>query len=74
MTIKNDMKTKNKITFVPPLEPLGDPKGWLDINGECFRITNIHSFDDFGVEQDTLTLEDGREFITQDGYNTFWEN
>ncbi len=47
--------------------------GWLNVNGEILRITNIHNFDDFGVEQDTLTLEDGREFVTQDGGSTFEE-
>ena len=65
------MKQKNKITFVPPLQDNED--GWLDVNGEILRITNIHHFDDFGVEQETLTLEDGSEFITQDEGNTFRE-
>jgi hypothetical protein len=62
----------NKITFIPPLKQ--DDHGWLDIDGDIIRITNIHNFDDFGVEQDTLTLEDGREFFTQDGGNTFRED
>ena len=66
------MKTKDKIAFVPPLRD--DEHGWLNINGETLLITSIHSFDDFGVEQDTLTLEDGSEFITQDGGSTFEEN
>jgi len=66
------MKTKSKITFVPPLREVD--YGWLNINGESLRIINIHNFDDFGVEQDTLTLEDGSEFITQDGGETFREN
>ena len=60
------------ITFIPPLRKEDD--GWLNVNGEILRITSIHNFDDFGVEQDTLTLEDGREFVTQDGGSTFQEN
>ena len=65
-------KTKN-ITFIPALDD--DGLGWLDMGeGEIVRITMIHTFDDFGVEQDTLTLEDGREFVTQDGGSTFEEN
>ena len=51
-----------------------DEHGWLNVNGEILRITNIHTFDDFGVEQDTLTLDDGSEWITQDGGSTFREN
>jgi hypothetical protein len=66
------MKTKDKITFVPPLRD--DEHGWLNVNGEILLITNIHHFDDFGCEQETLTLEDGSEFITQDGGNTFKED
>ena len=66
------MKTKDKITFVPPIAGFTD--GWLNVNGKPLRITNIHSFDDFGVEQDTLTLEDGSEWVTQDGGSTFREN
>jgi len=71
------MKTKDKITFIPPInESPFDPApwGWLRVNGETLRITNIHNFDDFGVEQDTLTLEDGSEWVTQDGGDTFGEN
>ena len=51
-----------------------DDHGWLDVDGDILLITNIHSFDDFGVEQDTLTLENGREYVTQDYGDTFWEN
>ena len=69
MTIKNDMKTKDEITFVPPLK--NDEHGWLNVNGEILRITNIHHFDDFGCEQETFTLEDGQEFISQDEGHTF---
>ena len=65
------MITKDKIAFVPPLK---DEHGWLNVNGEILRITSIHNFDDFGVEQDTLTLADGSEWITQDGGSTFQEN
>ena len=65
------MIEKTNITFVPPFRQ--DDHGWLDIDGEILLITDIHSFDDFGVEQDTLTLEDGSEYITQDGGNTFQE-
>ena len=67
------MKTKSKTTFVPPLNRLLE-HGWLNVNGELLRITDIHNFDDFGVEQDTLTLEDGSEWVTQDGGSTFKEN
>ena len=71
------MTVKEKITFIPPInESPFDPSpwGWLRVNGETLRITNIHNFDDFGVEQDTLTLEDGSEWVTQDGGSTFYEN
>ena len=75
------MKVKEKITFIPPMDDDGTPKqftypklGWLNINGKIHCITNSHSFDDFGVEQDTLTLDDGSEWITQDGGLTFQEN
>ena len=51
-----------------------DDHGWLNVDGDILLITNIHSFDDFGVEQDTLTLENGREYVTQDYGDTFWEN
>ena len=75
------MKTKDKITFIPPIARThptalldNAEHGWLNVNGEILRITNIHHFDDFGVEQETLTLEDGSEFITQDGGNTFKED
>ena len=65
------MKTKDKITFVPPLRD--NDHGWLNVNGEILRITNIHLFDDFGVEHETLTLEDGSEYFTQDNGETFGE-
>ena len=71
------MKTKDKITLIPPISesPFSPaPWGWLNVNGETLRITDIHAFDDFGVEQDTLTLEDGSEWVTQDGGSTFREN
>ena len=71
------MKTKDKITFIPPInESPFDPApwGWLNVNGEILRITNIHTFDDFGVEQETLTLEDGSEYFTQDNGETFGDN
>ena len=66
------MKTKDKITFLPPLRD--DEHGWLNVNGEILRITNIHHFDWNGHEQETLTLENGSEFITQDEGNTFHED
>ncbi len=65
------MKTKN-ITFIPPID--SKQHGWLFVGGKINVITDIHNFDDFGVDQDTLTLEDGREFVTQDNGNTFEEN
>ena len=65
-------KKQNDITFIPPMRQ--DDHGWLNVDGEILLITNIHSFDDFGVEQDTLTLENGREFVTQDNGDTFWED
>ena len=74
------MKTKN-ITFIPPIARThptalldNAEHGWLNVNGEILRITNIHHFDDFGVEQETLTHEDGSEFVTQDSGSTFEEN
>ena len=68
---------KENITFIPPVGDDGTSKpklGWLNVDGKIHCITDIHNFDDFGVEQDTVTLEDGREFVTQDGGSTFWEN
>ena len=65
-------KKQNDITFIPPMRQ--DDHGWLNVDGDILLITNIHSFDDFGVEQDTLTLENGREYVTQDYGDTFWEN
>ena len=58
------MKTKDKITFVPPLRD--DEHGWLNVNGEILRITNIHHFDDFGHTLETFTLEDGPEVYSYD--------
>jgi len=65
------MKQKINTTFIPPID--SKQHGWLHIGGEIHVITNIHSFDDFGVEQDTLTLDDGRELVTMDGFGTFSE-
>ena len=81
-TIKiiTDMRTvlaKHAVTFIPPVGDDGTSKpehGWLNVDGKIHCITDIHSFDDFGVEQDTLTLDDGSEWITQDGGSTFREN
>ncbi len=73
------MKTvlaKHTVTFIPPVGDDGTSKpenGWLNVDGKIHCITNIHSFDDFGVEQDTLTLDDGRELVTMDGFDTFSE-
>ena len=60
---------KNKITFIPPID--SKQHGWLHIGGEILVITDIHHFDDFGCEQETFTLEDGQEFISQDEGHTF---
>ena len=62
---------EEKVTFVPPLRQ--GENGWLNIDGKTFRIVNIHTFDDFGVEHETLTLEDGSEYFTQDGGSTIRE-
>ena len=58
------MKTKDKITFIPPVNLAED--GWLNINGDILRITNIHHFDDFGHTLETFTLEDGQEVYSYD--------
>ena len=63
------MKTKDKITFIPPInESPFDPApwGWLRVNGEILRITDIHTFDDFGHTLETVTLEDGQEVYSYD--------
>ena len=68
---------KHAVTFIPPVGDDGTSKpehGWLNVDGKIHCITDIHNFDDFGVEQDTLTLDDGSEWITQDGGETFHEN
>lgn len=67
----NSMMNEEKVTFVPPLRQ--GENGWLNIDGKTFRIVNIHTFDDFGVEHETLTLEDGSEYFTQDGGETIRE-
>ena len=58
------MTEKEKITFIPPLDLAED--GWVRINGETLRITNIHHFDDFGHTLETFTLEDGQEVYSLD--------
>ena len=63
---------KTDITFLPPLRK--DDHGWLNIDGEICRITNIHHYDDFGHELDTLTVEtkDGEmDVYSQDEGSTF---
>ena len=48
--------------------------GWLDIDGDIWIITNIHSFDDFGATLDTFTIEkDGevKEIYSYDEGETF---
>ena len=60
---------KTDITFLPPLRQ--DDHGWLNIDGEILRITNIHHFDDFGMSMETLTLEDGQEVYSYDEGSTF---
>jgi len=58
------LKTKDEITFIPPLR--NEEDGWLNINGDILRITNIHHFDDFGHTLETFTLEDGQEVYSYD--------
>ncbi len=60
---------KENVTFVPPIRQ--NENGWLNINGEIIRITNIHHFDDFGQTLDTFTLEDGQEVYSLDEGETF---
>lgn len=69
------MKTTT-IEFIPApprWDAPADGHGWLKINGKMHRITDVHNFDDFGVERDTFTLDDGREFYSQDFGMTFQE-
>jgi hypothetical protein len=76
----NMIEKEKQVKFIPPVPEsgwIGQAKpihGWLQIDGKIHCITDIHSFDDFGVEQDTLTLADGSEWVTQDGGSTFREN
>ena len=78
--IITDMRTvhaKNTVTFITPVTDDGTCKpehGWLNVDGKIHCITDIHTFDDFGVEHETLTLDDGSEYFTQDGGETFHEN
>ena len=53
------MIEKTNITYIPSFGNIAD-YGWLEIDGECVRVVDIHSFDDFGQTQDTFILEDGR--------------
>jgi hypothetical protein len=59
------MIEKTNITYIPSFGNSAD-YGWLDIDGECVRVVDVHSWDDFGHSQDTFTLEDGTEYISQD--------
>tara|TARA_Y100000310_G_scaffold309389_1_gene353431 strand:- start:2098 stop:2331 length:234 start_codon:yes stop_codon:yes gene_type:complete len=76
----NMIEKEKQVKFIPPVPEsgwIGQAKpthGWLQVDGKIHCITDIHNFDDFGVEQDTLTLDDGSEWITQDGGSTFREN
>ena len=65
----NMISKKENITLLPPFRQ--HEYGWLNINGEIIRITNIHHFDDFGQTVDTLTLEGGQEVYSQDEGETF---
>ena len=65
------MRSMKNITWIPPID--SKQHGWLHVGGEINVITDIHNFDWNGHEQDTFTLEDGREFITQHGGETFRE-
>ena len=54
------VKTENA-TWIPPVED-GTSKpahGWLDIDGKIWQITNWHSFDGWGANLETLTIERG---------------
>ena len=64
------MIEKTNITYIPSFGNVAD-YGWLEIDGECVRVVDIHSWDDFGHTQDTFILEDGREYISQDEGETF---
>jgi len=62
-----------RATWIPQLPDTPD-LGWLDLNGEIWKITNIHSFDDFGCSLDTFTIEkDGveKEIYSYDEGETF---
>ena len=70
-TVRMMIKETN-ITYIPSFGNIAD-YGWLEIDGECVRVVDIHSWDDFGQTQDTFILEDGREYISQDEGETFQE-
>ena len=60
------MKNENA-TWLPAIdEPWGDldgnhNHGWLDLDGEIWTITNIHSYADYGATLDTFTIKKGEE-------------
>ena len=73
------MIEKTNITYIPSFGNIAD-YGWLEIDGECVRVVDIHSWDDFGHTQDTFShrewffryiLEDGREYISHNEGETF---
>ena len=59
---------KENATWIPPVDD-GTSKpahGWLNIDGKAWQVTNIHSFDDFGVTLDTFTIERGNAVDRKD--------
>ena len=63
------MIEKTNITYIPSFGNIAD-YGWLEIDGECVRVVDIHSFDDCGQTQDPFIVEDGKEYISQDECET----
>lgn len=69
------MKIENA-RWIPAIEGTfaSTKHGWLDIDGEIWKITNWHSFADFGVTVETLTItKDGetKEIYSLDEAETF---
>ena len=69
---------KENAKWIPPLPPECQNgtnwHGWMNYDGEILEITNIHSYDDYGVSLETFTLErDGQkiELYSYDEGETF---
>ena len=69
---------KEKARWIPPLKAAQEAgtnyHGWLDLDGEIWKITKIYSFHDYGATMETFTIKkDGetKEIYSLDEGETF---